>query len=99
MSHKETVDFAYWLSHLTEYGEQELLDFYRDHINGVQSFQCFFRHTPVRSLSFYSNEGMYVVCKGKTLEEAVRNYKRDFDKTRWKSVEFVTSVEKKNAGI
>lgn len=96
MTAKEKVNFAYWLANKTEYAEQELLDFYRDYINGVSSFNCFFRHIPVKALSCYSNESFYVVCKGKTLEDAVRNYKRDFDKTRWKAVEFITHVINKN---
>jgi glutamate racemase len=51
----------------------------------------------VKSISPYSTRSFYVTIKGKTLEEAIKNYKRDFDKEKFKTVEFVSVVEKNNA--
>lgn len=86
---KQQVDFACWLANSTEYGQQELVDWYEDILNGVSSYNILFRHTPVRSFSSVSTKLFAVSCKGKTKEEAIASYKKSFDKERWKSVEVV----------
>lgn len=89
LTREQIIDFACWLANTNEqHGQQELVDWYEDVLNGISTYNLMFRHTPVKSFSAMSNQLLYVACRGKTLEEAVANYKREFDKTRWKMVEY-----------
>lgn len=86
---EQIVDFACWLASKTIYGQQELVDWHKDVVAGVKSFNLMFKHYPAHSSSFGAIKMFFVGCKGKTQEEAIENYKRTFDKERWKCVEFV----------
>lgn len=89
LSDEGKIDFVCWLASKTEYGSQELVDWHKDVLVGVKSFNLMFKHYPVHSNSFGAIKMFFVGCRGKTKEEAIEKYKRSFDKERWRTVEYV----------
>lgn len=83
------IDFACWLASKTIYGQQELVDWHKDVVEGISSYDLMFKHFPANTSSLGAVRLFFVSCKGKTKEDAIEKYKRGFDKERWRTVEYV----------
>lgn len=70
----------------TPFEDDVLIHLLSDVLEGVETFQFTFRHYPLQGMGA---KVFAVACKGKTSKQAMENYIRNFDKTKYRKVEIV----------
>ena len=88
LTREQLIKVAWYMSSwdCRQYEDETLIEHLRDVLDEIQTYHVHFKHYPIKGQGVRC---FRVSCKGKTQEEAIKNYKQSFDKTIYHKVEAI----------